>query len=255
VLLSRVIAIANQKGGVGKTTTAINLATSLAIAERKVLLIDIDPQANATSGLGHNTNGASPTVYDLFVSHIDAESVIVETELKHFKLIPSEVGLVGAEIELADSENRQYRLRESVGDIRDRFDFVFIDCPPSLGLLTINGLVAADSVLIPIQSEFYAMEGLGKLMNTIHLVQKSYNSDLRIEGILVTMFDSRLNLSKQVYDEVRKYFGDKVYKTIVPRNVRLAEAPSFGKPAALYDVNSSGAQSYMLLAEEVLSNG
>ena len=255
MLLSRVIAIANQKGGVGKTTTAINLATSLAIAEKKVLLIDIDPQANATSGLGYNTNGASPTVYDLFVSHTDIESVIVETELKHFKLIPSEVGLVGAEIELAESENRQYRLRESVGAIRDRFDFVFIDCPPSLGLLTINGLVAADSVLIPIQSEFYAMEGLGKLMNTVHLVQKGYNSDLRIEGILVTMFDSRLNLSKQVYDEVRKYFGDKVYKTIVPRNVRLAEAPSFGKPAALYDVNSSGAQSYMLLAEEVLSNG
>lgn len=162
---------------------------------------------------------------------------------------------MGAEIELANSENRQYRLRESIRQLRDRFDFVFIDCPPSLGLLTINGLVAANSVLIPIQSEFYAMEGLGKLMNTIHLVQKSYNTDLTIEGILVTMFDSRLNLSKQVYDEVKKYFGDKVYRTIVPRNVRLAEAPSFGKPVALYDVNSTGAKTYMMLAKEILNDG
>jgi chromosome partitioning protein len=175
--------------------------------------------------------------------------------LKHFKLIPSEVGLVGAEIELADSENRQYRLRASTGKLRDQFDFIFIDCPPSLGLLTINGLVAADSVLIPIQSEFYAMEGLGKLMNTIHLVQESYNNELTIEGILVTMFDSRLNLSNQVYDEVKKYFGNKVFRTIVPRNVRLAEAPSFGKPVALYDVNSTGARSYMMLAKEMLDNG
>ncbi len=162
---------------------------------------------------------------------------------------------MGAEIELANNENRQYRLRESIRHLRDRFDFVFIDCPPSLGLLTINGLVAADSVLIPIQSEFYAMEGLGKLMNTIHLVQKSYNTDLTIEGILMTMFDSRLNLSKQVYDEVKKYFGDKVYRTIVPRNVRLAEAPSFGKPVALYDVNSTGAKTYMMLAKEMLNDG
>jgi chromosome partitioning protein len=240
---------------VGKTTTAINLSSSLAIAEKNVLLIDIDPQANATSGLGCSANGSSPTVYDLFVSSIDIHSIIVDTELKHFKLIPSEVGLVGAEIELADSENRQYRLRESIAQLRDQFDFIFIDCPPSLGLLTINGLVAADSVLIPIQSEFYAMEGLGKLMNTIRLVQESYNTELQIEGILVTMFDSRLNLSNQVYDEVKKYFGDKVYHTIVPRNVRLAEAPSFGKPVALYDVNSKGATSYMMLAKEMLDNG
>jgi chromosome partitioning protein len=175
--------------------------------------------------------------------------------LKHFKLIPSEVGLVGAEIELADGENRQYRLRRSTRQLRDQFDFIFIDCPPSLGLLTINGLVAADSVLIPIQSEFYAMEGLGKLMNTIRLVQESYNTELQIEGILVTMFDSRLNLSNQVYDEVKKYFGDKVFRTIVPRNVRLAEAPSFGKPVALYDVNSKGAASYMMLAKEMLTDG
>jgi chromosome partitioning protein len=162
---------------------------------------------------------------------------------------------VGAEIELADGENRQYRLRESIRQLRNQFDFIFIDCPPSLGLLTINGLVAADSVLIPIQSEFYAMEGLGKLMNTIRLVQESYNTELQIEGILVTMFDSRLNLSKQVYDEVKKYFGDKVFRTIVPRNVRLAEAPSFGKPVALYDVNSTGAKTYMMLAKEMLSDG
>lgn len=239
----------------GKTTTAINLSTSLAIAEKNVLLIDIDPQANATSGLGYSTNGTAPTVYDLFVSNIDINTIIVDTELKHFKLIPSEVGLVGAEIELADSDDRQYRLREALEQLHGQFDFVFIDCPPSLGLLTINGLVAADSVLIPIQSEFYAMEGLGKLLNTITLVQKSYNTELKIEGILVTMFDSRLNLSNQVYEEVKKYFGDKVFKTIVPRNVRLAEAPSFGKPVALYDVNSTGAKTYMLLAKEMLNNG
>lgn len=220
-----------------------------------MLLIDIDPQANATSGLGCSTNGTSPTVYDLLISNIDINTVIHDTELKHFKLIPSEVGLVGAEIELADSENRQYRLRESLVQLQEQFDFIFIDCPPSLGLLTINGLVAADSVLIPIQSEFYAMEGLGKLMNTIALVRESYNSELRIEGILVTMFDARLNLSKQVYDEVKKYFKDKVFRTIVPRNVRLAEAPSFGRPVALYDVNSTGAESYMMLAKEMLNDG
>lgn len=179
----------------------------------------------------------------------------MQTELPYFKLIPSEVGLVGAEIELADNEDRQFRLKESLQKIRDDYDFVIIDCPPSLGLLTINGLAAADSVLIPIQSEFYAMEGLGKLLNTITLVQKSYNPNLTIEGILVTMFDSRLNLSNQVYEEVKKYFGDKVYKTIIPRNVRLAEAPSFGKPVALYDIRSKGADSYRMLAEEILKNG
>jgi chromosome partitioning protein len=240
---------------VGKTTTAINLSTSLAIAEKKVLLIDTDPQANATSGLGLNPNGSAPTVYDLFVANTDINALIVDTPLKHFKLIPSEVGLVGAEIELADSEQRQYRLKESLAQLHDQFDFIFIDCPPSLGLLTINGLVAAHSVLIPIQSEFYAMEGLGKLMNTIRLVQESYNSELTIEGILVTMFDTRLNLSNQVYEEVKKYFGEKIFHTIIPRNVRLAEAPSFGKPVALYDVNSTGAKAYMMLAKEMLNNG
>ena len=220
-----------------------------------MLLVDIDPQANATSGLGFNSNGINHSVYDLFVSNIDISELVLQTELPYFKLIPSEVGLVGAEIELADSEDRQFRLKKSLQKIRDNYDFVIIDCPPSLGLLTINGLAAADSVLIPIQSEFYAMEGLGKLLNTITLVQKSYNPNLRIEGILVTMFDSRLNLSNQVYEEVKKYFGDKVYKTIIPRNVRLAEAPSFGKPVALYDIHSKGADSYRMLAEEILKNG
>ena len=220
-----------------------------------MLLVDIDPQANATSGLGFSGNGIAHSVYDLFVSNIDIQKVILQTELPYFKLIPSEVGLVGAEIELAGSENRQYKLKESLHKARDAYDFIIIDCPPSLGLLTINGLVAADSVLIPIQSEFYAMEGLGKLLNTITLVQRSYNKNLAIEGILITMYDSRLNLSKQVYEEVVKYFGDKVYKTIISRNVRLAEAPSFGKPVALYDIHSKGAEGYIMLAEEILKNG
>ncbi|MCK4575081.1 AAA family ATPase, partial [candidate division WOR-3 bacterium] len=233
---------------------AINLSTSIAIAEKNVLLIDIDPQANATSGLGFSRNGISHTVYDLFISDIDISEIILQTELGHFSLAPSEVGLVGAEVELADTENRQFRLKESIHKIRKNYDFIIIDCPPSLGLLTINGLVASDSVLIPIQSEFYAIEGLGKLLNTIELVQKNYNKDLEIEGILITMYDSRLNLSNQVYEEVKKYFGDKVYKTIIPRNVRLAEAPSFGKPIALYDINSTGAKSYINLAQEILKN-
>lgn len=239
----------------GKTTTAINLSTSLAIAEKAVLLIDIDPQANATSGLGFSNNGTIKTVYDLLVSDVNIKELIHSTNLDYFSLLPSEVGLVGAEIELAGSEGRQYKLKESVDKIKDEFDFVIIDCPPSLGLLTVNGLVASDSVIIPIQSEFYAMEGLGKLLNTITLVQISYNQNLSIEGILVTMYDSRLNLAKEVLEEVKKHFGGKVYKTIIPRNVRLAEAPSFGKPVALYDINSSGAKSYMMLAEEILKSG
>lgn len=220
-----------------------------------MLLIDIDPQANTTSGLGFSSNGINHSVYDLFISNIDINKVVLQTELPYFKLIPSEVGLVGAEIELADKENRQRRLKQAIQKIRENYDFLIIDCPPSLGLLTINALVAANSVLIPIQSEFYAMEGLGKLLNTITLVQKSYNQHLTIEGILVTMFDSRLNLSKEVLGEVKKYFGKKVYKTIIPRNVRLAEAPSFGKPVALYDIRSTGAISYIALAQEILNNG
>jgi len=220
-----------------------------------VLLIDVDPQANATSGLGFSNNGIEHSVYDLFISNIDIRKVIQTTVLPSFDLIPSEVGLVGAEIELADRENREFKLRQSIEKIRKEYDFIFVDCPPSLGLLTINGLVAADSVIIPIQSEFYAMEGLGKLLNTITLVQKSYNRALAIEGILITMFDSRLNLSNEVLNEVKKHFGDRVYKTVIPRNVRLAEAPSFGRPAALYDINSKGAKSYIMLAEEMLENG
>jgi len=254
-MLGKVIAIANQKGGVGKTTTAINLCSSLAIFEKNVLLIDIDPQANATSGLGLNGDSVNHSVYELLVSDINIDKVIIETNLPYFKLVPSRVALVGAEIELADSEEKQFRLKKAIADIKEVFDFIIIDCPPSLGLLTLNALVAADSVLIPIQSEFYAMEGLGKLLNTITLIQKSFNKNLAIEGILVTMFDSRLNLSKEVLKEVKKYFDDKVYKTIIPRNVRLAEAPSFGKPVAYYDIHSIGAERYMELAKEVLGNG
>ena len=220
-----------------------------------MLLIDIDPQANATSGLGFSNDGIRHSVYDLFVSDIDINKLILNTELSFFKMIPSEVGLVGAEIELTNQKDRHKKLKTSLMKLQNNFDFIIIDCPPSLGLLTINGLVAANSVLIPIQSEFYAMEGLGKLLNTINLVRKSYNPELEIEGILITMFDSRLNLSKEVLEEVKKYFGDKVYKTVIPRNVRLAEAPSFGKPVALYDIRSTGAKSYIMLAEELLKNG
>jgi len=252
--MGRIIAIANQKGGVGKTTTAINLSSCLAIAEKKVLLIDIDPQANATSGLGLGLDENDPSVYELLLENIKSGEVISETHVPFLDIIPSNIQLVGSEIELINTENRENILKKKLGNIGDYYEYIFIDCPPSLGLLTINALTAADTVLIPIQCEYYALEGLSQLLNTIHLVQKNLNKNLAIEGVLLTMFDNRLNLSQQVAEEVREYFKDKVYETIIKRNVRLGEAPSFGKPIIMYDAVSVGSQNYISLAEEIIKN-
>lgn len=250
--MSRVIAIANQKGGVGKTTTAINLGASLAVAEHRTLIVDMDPQANATSGLGASREGL--TVYDTLVRGVPVrECVQSGVSVPFLDLIPSTRDLVGAEIELVNAGSRELVLRRVLKSIRDDYDFVLIDCPPSLGLLTLNTLTAADSVMIPIQCEFYALEGLSQLLNTVRLVQRALNPTLEIEGVLLTMYDNRLKLSKQVASEAREYFGDRVYKTLIPRNVRLAEAPSFGKPILQYDVLSTGAQCYLNLAREVVA--
>jgi chromosome partitioning protein len=251
--MSRVIAIANQKGGVGKTTTAINLGASLAVAEQHTLIVDIDPQGNASSGLGLEGREDGPTIYDVLVEgRPAAECVVRGLHFDHLDLIPSTRDLVGAEIELVGTGDRESVLRRALEPIRGEYDFILVDCPPSLGLLTLNTLTAADSVLIPIQCEFYALEGLSQLLNTVRLVQKGLNPGLEIEGVLLTMYDRRLNLSKQVADEAHEYFGDKVYQTAIPRNVRLAEAPSFGKPIVHYDVLSAGAQSYLALAQEIV---
>ena len=252
--MGRIIAIANQKGGVGKTTTAINLSSCLAIAEKKVLLIDIDPQANATSGLGLGQEEDDQGIYELLLENIKTGAVISETNVPFLDIIPSNIRLVGSEVELISTENRENILKTKLGNIRDYYEYIFIDCPPSLGLLTINALTAADTVLIPIQCEYYALEGLSQLLNTIHLVQKNLNKELAIEGVLLTMFDNRLNLSQQVAEEVREYFKDKVYDTIIKRNVRLGEAPSFGKPVIMYDAVSVGSQNYISLAEEIIKN-
>ncbi len=251
--MSRIIAIANQKGGVGKTTTAINLGASLAVAEKKTLVVDIDPQGNATSGLGVEDRESRATVYDIL---IEGKS-IADTTVKgvHFPcldLVPSTRDLVGAEIELVEAPNRERVLSRALNEVREEYDYILVDCPPSLGLLTLNTLTAADSVMIPIQCEFYALEGLSQLLNTVRLVQRGLNPELDIEGVLLTMFDRRLNLSKQVAAEAREYFGSKVYRTSIPRNVRLAEAPSFGEPIVLYDVLSAGAQAYLALASEMI---
>ena len=251
--MARIVAIANQKGGVGKTTTAINLGASLAVAEQRTLIIDIDPQSNATSGLGVEKRDSLPTIYDVLVD--DRPLAECSREQIHFpflSMVPSNRDLVGAEIELVDRPERERVLSRALGAVTDRYDFILVDCPPSLGLLTLNTLIAADSVLIPIQCEFYALEGLSQLLNTVRLVQRGLNPDLEIEGVLLTMYDRRLNLSKQVADEAREYFGAKVFETSIPRNVRLAEAPSFGQPIVTYDVLSAGAQSYLALAREFL---
>jgi chromosome partitioning protein len=252
--MSRVIAIANQKGGVGKTTTAINLGACLAVAEQRTLIIDIDPQGNATSGLGVQRGEVERSVYDVLVEGADVRSATQsEVHFPYLDLVPSTRDLVGAEVELVNQPERELVLRRAVEQVRDDYDFILVDCPPSLGLLTLNTMAAADAVLIPIQCEFYAREGLSQLLNTVRLVQRNLNPRLEIDGVLLTMFDSRLNLSRQVADEAKEYFGDRVYRTVIPRNVRLAEAPSFGKPIVLYDILSAGAQAYLLLAREIMT--
>lgn len=251
--MAQVITIANQKGGVGKTTTAINLGASLAIAERRTLVIDCDPQGNATSGFGLRKDSEVPSVYDCLVNgQAMADAVRPEVHFPFLSVISASRDLAGAELELIERTDRERVLRRKIDELRDDFDYILIDSPPSLGLLTLNALAAADSVLIPIQCEFYALEGLSQLLNTIRLVQRGINPGLDIEGVLLTMYDSRLNLAKQVANEAREYFGGKVFETMIPRNIRLAEAPSFGKPIALYDVLSTGARGYLSLARELI---
>ncbi len=253
--MSKIVSLTNQKGGVGKTTTSVNLAVSFAVSEVKTLLIDLDPQSNATTGLEQIANEPKGTIYDAIIRGTEAKDIITNTELKFLDMITSTNDLVGAEVELVNVMAREHQLEKVLKSIRKKYDYILIDCPPSLGLLTLNALTCSNAVIIPIQCEYYALEGLGQLLNTVRLVQKNLNRNLEIEGVLLTMYDSRLNLSKQVADEVKGFFKDKIFGTIIHRNVRLSEAPSFGKPALLYDANSTGAQNYISLVEEILKNG
>lgn len=250
--MAKIIAICNQKGGVGKTTTAINLSVYLALSDKKVLLIDIDPQGNATSGLGINKHNIKTSIYDLVIHEIDPHSVIIGTGINNLSLIPSTIALTGAEVELVGIMGREYRLKKALSPISIEYDYIIMDCPPSLGLLTVNALSAAGSVLIPIQCEYYALEGLSQLGNTINLVKENLNATLEVEGVLLTMADFRTNLTNEVIKEVRNFFKEKVYNTVIPRNIRLTEAPGFGKPIALYDKNSIGAQKYHDFMGELL---
>lgn len=250
--MGKVISVANQKGGVGKTTTAVNLAAALGVLEKKVLLIDADPQANATSGLGIDIETAPAGTYELLEHEADAKDTIIKTNSPNLDLIPSHIDLVGVEIELVDKPNREFMLKEAIKDIKDKYDYILIDCAPSLGLITLNALTAADSVIVPIQCEYFALEGLGKLLNTIKNVQQIHNPDLDIEGLLLTMYDARLKLSNQVVDEVKKHFGNMVFDTVIQRNVRLSEAPSFGESILEYDATSKGAINYLNLADELI---
>ena len=250
--MTRIVSLANQKGGVGKTTTAINLGASLAACERRVLLVDLDPQSNATSGVGLGKNEAE-SMYPVLVDGLSVRSSIRPTELATLHVAPSSVDLVGAELELASADQREFRLRNALQEVAAEYDYILIDSPPSLGLLTINGLTAADSVLVPMQCEYFAIEGIAQLLNTIDRVRDSLNPKLEIEGIALTMFDERMNLARQVAEEVRTHFGEKVYRTVIPRNVRLGEAPSFGKPIILYDIRSRGSEAYISLAKEFIA--
>ena len=250
--MGKIIAIANQKGGVGKTTTAVNLASALGAAGKRVLMIDIDPQGNATSGLGVNKRGISLSTYNLMIADAKTQDVMIQTGFKNLDLLPSNMSLAGVEIELVELSERVYRLKQAVAPVKGNYDYIFIDCPPSLGLITLNGLVTADSLLVPIQCEYYALEGLSQLIATVRQIKRMYNPDIEIEGVLLTMFDSRLNLTSQVVAEVKRHFPEKVYRSVIPRNVRLSEAPSYGQPIQYYDPISRGATAYDDLAKEFL---
>ena len=252
--MGKVVSIANQKGGVGKTTTSINLSTILAKKGKKVLMIDADPQGNASSGVGIDRDDIELSVYDILINDIAIEEVVKKTKVKNLDICPSNINLAGAEVELVSVMSREHRLKEKIDTIKENYDFIIIDCPPSLGLITLNALTASDSVLIPIQCEYYALEGLGQLLNTISLVKKHLNKGIEIEGALLTMYDIRTNLSNQVVKEVKKYFNDKVYKNVIPRNVKLSEAPSYGMPISVYDPRSKGAKSYEKFVKEFIKN-